>query len=159
MKWSHSVLSVVFLLFLTQLSASADYRVERGVIADGGGRLTDPTHVLTGTAGQTVIGKIGDPLHIHGIGFWYQAPTLASPLSEETTLPPRFSLDPPFPCPGGPVTTLRFSLPRSAPVALRLVDVTGRQVCTLLEAVLPAGHHAIRLDGARLTSGVYFCEM
>lgn len=52
-------------------------------------------------------------------------------------------------------TTIEFRLPRPGTVALRVFDVAGREVSTLLERTLDAGSHEVVFDGAGLASGVY----
>jgi flagellar hook assembly protein FlgD len=67
-----------------------------------------------------------------------------------------------FPNPLNPVGYVRFSSPRSERVTVRIFDLGGRLVRTLMDAVpVSAGTHSIRIDGAdgrggHLASGVYF---
>jgi len=69
------------------------------------------------------------------------------------------------PNPFNPRTELRFTTPAAGAVTLALFDARGRRVRTLLAgAVLPAGLHAVRWDGAdgrgaRVPSGVYFARI
>jgi hypothetical protein len=61
-------------------------------------------------------------------------------------------------------TTIRYSLPRDESVLLRVFNVEGRVVRTLVDGVQPAGAHAFVWDGrdsqgARLSSGVYFYRL
>ncbi|MGH2569849.1 MAG: carboxypeptidase regulatory-like domain-containing protein, partial [bacterium] len=68
----------------------------------------------------------------------------------------------PNPLPGGRVGTIRLVLPRSGPVTAGVYDVAGRRVASLVDAVLPAGAHAIRWDGASrkcAPAGVYFVRL
>ncbi|MDD3642920.1 MAG: alpha amylase C-terminal domain-containing protein [Candidatus Krumholzibacteria bacterium] len=84
---------------------------------------------------------------------------------EEDAAPPRAgALDPNLPTPFHPSTTIRFTLPAAGPVALRVYDLSGRLVRTLLDGPLPAGRHEVRWDatndhGATAASGVYFCRL
>jgi len=65
------------------------------------------------------------------------------------------------PNPFNPVTTIRFGIPRESRVTLRIFDVAGREVRTLLNSeVLPAGYHSARWNGennagGEVGSGVY----
>ncbi len=65
------------------------------------------------------------------------------------------SLDPNYPNPFNPSTTIAFHLAVSGPVRLEIVNVLGECVRTLIEGALDAGSHAVRFDGAQLPSGVY----
>lgn len=66
-----------------------------------------------------------------------------------------------FPNPFNPSTTIEFSIPKSGPVALRIHDVQGRAVATLVHDTLPAGVYRVRWNGKSgngrtLSSGVYY---
>jgi uncharacterized lipoprotein YddW (UPF0748 family) len=61
-----------------------------------------------------------------------------------------------YPNPFNPVTTIPFSLEQSRHITLKVYNVLGRQVATLINATMPAGTHSIEFDGSGLTSGFYF---
>ncbi len=75
--------------------------------------------------------------------------------SEDEFIPSRYVLEPNFPNPFNPTTTLRVELPESAEVSVTVYDPTGRMVMQLPMRSLQAGRHNITLDAARLGSGVY----
>ncbi|MDD3643213.1 MAG: FlgD immunoglobulin-like domain containing protein, partial [Candidatus Krumholzibacteria bacterium] len=69
-----------------------------------------------------------------------------------------------WPNPFNPVTTISFTLREKGPVSLKIYDVSGRLVRTLVEETRGAGRHEIvwdgRNDGGRgVASGIYFCRM
>lgn len=76
----------------------------------------------------------------------------------------RFSIDPARPNPMNPVVTIPFTVKESVRVSLRVLDVNGRLVATLLDAPVAAGPHEVvwrgtdRL-GREAGSGVYFCRL
>ena len=81
-----------------------------------------------------------------------------------STLPARVMLQPNAPNPFNPRTTLRFQLPRSTHAELRIFDVAGRTIRTLVDERLPAGTHTLIWDGtdvrgARVPTGIYFAEL
>ncbi len=51
--------------------------------------------------------------------------------------------------------TVAYTLPEESDVALRLYDVLGREVATLVEGTRQAGRHDVQFDPASLASGVY----
>jgi len=68
------------------------------------------------------------------------------------------------PNPFNPRTSIRFGLSRDATVALRVFDVTGRMVRTLIRGELPGGEHVAAWDGttdlgAPVASGIYFYRL
>ena len=55
---------------------------------------------------------------------------------------------------------LRFALDRAVPVTLRLFDVTGRHVATLLDGAMQSpGEHAVAWAPGELAPGVYLCRL
>lgn len=79
--------------------------------------------------------------------------------AEPDVPPPAFRLEPNYPNPFNPATTIVYTLDAPAAVRLRVVDVLGREVARLVDGEAPAGRHAVRFDAAGLPSGFYFCEL
>ena len=78
--------------------------------------------------------------------------------------PTTFALERNVPNPFNPRTLIRFAVPRTAPVQLRVYDARGRAVVTLVDEPMPAGHHEVVWDGRdtsgrTVASGVYFARM
>lgn len=73
----------------------------------------------------------------------------------ETPAPDAFALYPAHPNPFNPVATLSFALPQPGEVNLRIYDISGRFVVTLMDGWHEAGHHKVTFDASHLTSGVY----
>ncbi|MBK6911207.1 MAG: carboxypeptidase regulatory-like domain-containing protein [bacterium] len=75
-------------------------------------------------------------------------------------LPSEFALYPAFPNPFNSATRLRFGLDHESDVSLRIYDVTGRTVATLLDRVrLSAGEHSLDFAPNGLASGLYFVRL
>jgi len=79
-------------------------------------------------------------------------------------LPGSFALRQNMPNPFGPSTVIELALPVNARATLRVYDVTGRLVKTVVDQAFPAGIHPVRWDGRdsdgqRVASGVYFYRM
>lgn len=64
-----------------------------------------------------------------------------------------------YPNPFNPVTTLRYTLHSDGPVTLRIFDLLGRLVATLVDGYHRAGVHTVRFDGSGLGSGMYICRL
>ncbi len=64
-----------------------------------------------------------------------------------------------YPNPARNDMTIRFGIPREEKVSLRIYDVSGREVKTLVDGRLEAGYHTIRLDSKNLPSGIYFARL
>ncbi|MGH7595205.1 MAG: T9SS type A sorting domain-containing protein [bacterium] len=86
--------------------------------------------------------------------------TVVSVKEEKAQSPSSFLLDQNYPNPFNPSTTIRFSLPNRERVTLKVFDVLGREVATLVDhEVLTAGHHARSWEANNATSGVYFYRL
>ena len=60
-----------------------------------------------------------------------------------------------YPNPFNPVTTIRFKLPKSEKVELKIYDMLGREIKTLYNKIAPAGVVDVDFDADNLPSGVY----
>jgi hypothetical protein len=74
----------------------------------------------------------------------------------ENTVPGTFSLSQNFPNPFNPVTTVEFSLPKRTAVLLRIFNLNGEEVITLIDKVYDAGHHKASWDANDFPAGIYF---
>lgn len=75
------------------------------------------------------------------------------------TLPKEFSLAQNYPNPFNPSTRIQFSLPERSVVQLRIYDVLGRELITLLDEERAAGTWAVRADMSQFSSGIYFYQL
>lgn len=76
--------------------------------------------------------------------------------TSDGTPPERFELKQNYPNPFNPATTITFSLTQSGFVTLKVYNILGKAVATLLEAHKPAGQYAVNFDASGLTSGIYY---
>ncbi len=71
------------------------------------------------------------------------------------SIPTEFSLEQNYPNPFNPTTTLKFNIPHSAFVALKVYDALGREVSTLVNEVKPPGTYEVKWDAKGFASGMY----
>ncbi len=71
------------------------------------------------------------------------------------TLPQSFELQQNFPNPFNPSTTISFSVPKDVHVKIKVVDIQGRAVATLIDAPFGAGAHQVNFQANALASGQY----
>ena len=76
--------------------------------------------------------------------------------SVEEFIPTDYSLNQNYPNPFNPTTNISFSLQEGGYVTLKIFDIIGREVQTLIEGNLSSGYHSYTLDGSNLKSGIYF---
>lgn len=73
--------------------------------------------------------------------------------------PVSFDLAQNYPNPFNPETKISFSLPSQENVVIKLYDMTGREVSTLVNSKMDAGVHSLTLSAEGLSSGVYLYKM
>jgi hypothetical protein len=81
-------------------------------------------------------------------------------IQEETeNLPVDFILNQNYPNPFNPTTTISFSIPSSGFTSLKVYDILGNEVATLLSEEKYAGNYEVRFNASSLTSGTYFYRL
>ena len=78
---------------------------------------------------------------------------------EYIPIPNDFALNQAYPNPFNPVTTLNFALPIETEVSLKVYNLEGREVISLINGNLEAGYHSVLWNANRHSSGVYFVKM
>jgi hypothetical protein len=73
--------------------------------------------------------------------------------------PDRFSLQQNYPNPFNPGTKISFSLSQSGFTTLKIYDVVGREVTTLVSEKLDAGPHTANWEASDHSSGIYFYQL
>jgi len=76
-----------------------------------------------------------------------------------TTTPAEFSLGQNYPNPFNPTTTIRIQVPKDNDVMIKVYDILGKEVATLLNQNMKSGTYEITFDGKSLSSGTYFYKM
>jgi hypothetical protein len=93
----------------------------------------------------------------------YMGADEAGPLTavepEQGAAPFTFALAQNYPNPFNPATVIDYQLANDGQTALRVYDLLGREVATLVNDRQEAGRHTVRFEGAGLSSGVYFYRL
>ncbi len=89
-------------------------------------------------------------------------PDMLTGLNDESASgdrPEVFSLGQNYPNPFNPSTVISYQLPQSSMVSLRVYNILGKEVATLVNETQNAGTYKVSFDGSHLASGVYFYKM
>ncbi len=78
---------------------------------------------------------------------------------DEESVPTEFKLLQNYPNPFNPTTRIRFSVPQTSFVTLKVYDVLGREVATLVNQEKNLGNYEVSFDASRLPSGMYIYKI
>ena len=76
--------------------------------------------------------------------------------SKSESIPAQFTLYQNYPNPFNPSTTIRYSIPKASLVSLKVYDILGREVASLVNEEKPAGNYKAVFNASSFASGVYF---
>ncbi len=75
------------------------------------------------------------------------------------SIPAAYALEQNFPNPFNPSTTIRFSLPETENVSIKIFDLLGREIATLINGIVTAGSYSVQWNADGVSSGVYLYRM
>ena len=78
---------------------------------------------------------------------------------ENNNVPEKYSLGQNYPNPFNPMTNIRYTLPKNSFVSLKVYDVLGKEVTTLVNESLSPGTYEAIFDATKYSSGVYFYKL
>lgn len=111
------------------------------------------------TTGAYTTRITGDKLYAARFdGLWYRS-LVQTPVDDPFNSPAALALGQNYPNPFNPTTRIAFELRSSMSVSLKVFDMLGRNVATLVEGLKPAGFHQVEFNATGLTSGVYYCRL
>lgn len=82
-----------------------------------------------------------------------------SDIVEVTLLPNDLTLSQNFPNPFNPTTTISFTIPEKDFVTLKVFDLNGQEISTLIKSTMDGGSYNINFDAGKLPSGVYIYSL
>ena len=79
--------------------------------------------------------------------------------SAENEKPESYTLNQNFPNPFNPSTTIKFSIPQDGMVSLKVYNILGAEVASLVDEVKSVGTYNVRFDAGNLASGIYLYKL
>jgi hypothetical protein len=89
-------------------------------------------------------------------GWTTELSTSITSIKNEAALPTVFALEQNYPNPFNPSTMISYSIPQSSFVTLKVYDILGNEITTLVNETRSAGKYEVRFDASELSNGVYF---
>ena len=74
-------------------------------------------------------------------------------------IPLTFSLSQNFPNPFNPTTAINFTVPKTGLVKLKIYNMIGKEISTLVNEIRTAGNYSVNFDASGLSSGTYFYKL
>jgi len=134
--------------------------VTSGVQIDGTLKINDLT--ISESGEYTILAMDEGGGQVSGYEISFGLPTNIS--IQKQAVPERFSLSKNYPNPFNPSTTIRYGLPKPTNVSLKIYNVNGRLVRTIVDQVQEFGYYSIVWDacndiGTKMASGIYFYQI
>ncbi len=119
---------------------------------------------LSAYAGQTVIIEVVDAFE--GSWGWLAVDeiqitnaTVTGVKENQSTVPAQFELSQNYPNPFNPTTTIHFDIQNSGYYSLKVYNLLGEEVSTLLNGIKSTGRYSVKFDASNLTSGIYIYRL
>jgi hypothetical protein len=162
-------MTVLFLLLLSSPAAwpqsSQNFKIEADFFDSGGLGVSNPRSTNffnTTSAGQSASGQSSQSQNFQatsGAGGAFFAPTTPTGVTDLSSLPTVYTLEQNYPNPFNPTTIISYALPKQSHVTLKVYDVLGRDLQTLVEEKQDVGVYTLKFDASGLASGVYFYRL
>jgi len=151
----HMIIILTSLLITTY--AFAQYKIPQSVIGNGGSVIANNSHRINGTVGQNIIGSVSGSSFSSVAGFWYLQGRIMTDVEQTTNvLPNKYSLYQNYPNPFNPSTTIKFEIPKTAFVTLKIYNMLGQEVAELVNEEKQPGVYEVNWNASGFASGVYF---
>ncbi len=138
-------------------------------LGSAGGRVSSTNFETAFIVGQSSPLDTSESSNYRNIGgFFVSFLTFGTPQEAEfrmgVPVPEEYALDQNYPNPFNPETTIKYQLPEAGKVVLKIYNVIGQEIRTLVNEEKEAGYHNIRWDGmdnkgVSVSSGVYIYRL
>jgi hypothetical protein len=80
-------------------------------------------------------------------------------IEDENIYPIDLVLSQNYPNPFNPSTLIKYTIPHTSQVSIKVFDILGNEVSTLVDEMMPVGNYAVEFDGSNLVSGIYIYRL
>ena len=94
-------------------------------------------------------------IQVNSVYYTWVAPTSVGVQRQQTGLPNAFMVEQNYPNPFNPTTVISYQLPADSKVSLRIYDMLGREIATLVNEQQSAGWKEVKWDASGVSSGMY----
>jgi hypothetical protein len=134
-----------------------DYIFPHSIVVD----KNETSLTVTGLDPEKTYYFAGSVTDIENFSSWYTEVLYGDQVTavENETQPIKYELVQNYPNPFNPTTTIKYRIPENSQVTIKLFDILGNHIKTLVNENQQAGTHNLLLDGTDLSSGVYFYQI
>lgn len=101
-----------------------------------------------------------------GAADWYLTNTITkgaantiTDVEDDGNIVSDFSLEQNYPNPFNPTTTISFTIPTTNNVSLKVFNILGKEIATLINETRSAGNYSVKFNASNLSSGIYFYQL
>lgn len=94
-----------------------------------------------------------------GSSYFYKSATVTNVAPISSAFPIGFKLEQNYPNPFNPSTTIKYSITKNSNIAIRIFDLRGKEIKTLVDEFHNAGYYSVNFNSEGLSSGVYFYKI
>jgi len=116
------------------------------------------TNIDVGTGADVCAATITVNGTYSGNGTFCNAP-VAVENEDDLVTPKEFSLSQNYPNPFNPSTVIKYQLPISSQVTIKVYDILGDEIATLVNEEKPTGFYEVEFNASRLSSGFYIYKI
>jgi hypothetical protein len=153
---------LVVLILVASVAYAQTSKVDWWALDGGYAAPASSTTMIKSAVGQVFVATTQGASSIVKAGFLadtlFRKVVTGVPL-EAGGIPKEYSLSQNYPNPFNPTTIIRFGLPHASRVSLKIYDVLGQEVATLVNEEKPAGVYDVRFNAAGLASGMYVYQL
>ena len=105
--------------------------------------------------------SVNDDGHSHWSETWHFDTNSETGIQacDDIKIPKKFTLYQNYPNPFNPLTTITFDLPRQSKVTIKVIDLLGNEIDTILSRTYSSGRHKLEWNGQNYSSGIYLYKL
>ncbi len=115
-----------------------------------------PTNLTPDTSYKIIITSVNDPSIIDTSNASFSIIPPSGIETENSEIPEEYHLSQNYPNPFNPSTEIEFKVPEASLITLRVFDLLGKEITTLVNEQMQAGVYKVTFEASNLPSGVYF---
>ena len=158
-RWKMEI-AIFVIIILAFPSFAQNSQVNWSAFSSGFGVSNSVNSVTMSSAGQSFAGTStnGNSKVISGF-LAYTSIIITDVSDEQEIIPTVYKLNQNYPNPFNPSTVISWQLPVSGQVSLKIYDILGNEVATLVNENKEAGYYEVQFDGSQLASGMYIYRL